>query len=58
MTNHMIVQLTPEQRTHLTHLTRAGTSAARVQTKACILLLTDRRHGEQCTDAVIAAALG
>lgn len=58
MTNHVTVMLTPEQRAHLTQLTRSGGGAARVQTKARILLLTDRSHGEQRTDAAIAAALG
>jgi transposase len=58
MTKHVIVQLTPEQRTHLTQLTRAGTSAARVQTRARILLSTARSQGEQRSDATIAAALG
>lgn len=58
MTKHVTVLLTPEQRTHLIQLTRAGTSAARVQTKARILLLTDRSQSEQRTDAAIAAMLG
>lgn len=58
MTQHGTVQLTPDQRAHLTQLTRAGTSAVRLQTKARILLLTDRSQGEQRPDAAIAAALG
>ncbi len=58
MTKHVIVQLTPDEWAHLTQLTRAGTRAARVQTKARILLLTDRSHGAQRTDDAIAAALG
>ena len=35
------VRLTPEQRNHLEHLVRAGKSAARVTTRARILLKTD-----------------
>lgn len=58
MTKHVTVQLTPDEWAHLTHLTRAGASAARVQTKARILLLTDRSQSQQRTDATIAAALG
>jgi transposase len=58
MTKHVTVVLTPEQRAQLTQRTRAGTGAARVLTKARILLLTDRSQGEQRTDAAIAAALG
>jgi transposase len=58
MTKHITVVLTPEQRAHLTHLTRSGTCAARVLTKAHILLLTDRSQGAQRTDAAIATALG
>jgi hypothetical protein len=58
MTKHVTVLLTLEQRAHLTQLTRSGTSAARVQTKARILVLTDRSQDEHRTDAAIAATLG
>ena len=58
MTKHVTVMLTPEQRMHLNQLTRTGTSAARVQTKARILLLVDRSQGAQRPDAAVAAALG
>ncbi len=58
MTTHVTVVLTPAQRTHLTQLTRTGTRAARVQTKARILLLTDRSQGDQRPVAAIAAVLG
>ena len=57
MTTHITVTLTSEQRAQLEHLTRSGTSHARVQTKARILLLTDRGQGLQRSDAEIASAL-
>lgn len=57
MTKHVTVHLTDDQRTRLETLTRSGSSPARVQTKARILLLTDRSQGQQRTDAAIAAAL-
>jgi transposase len=57
MTKHVTVHLTDDQRTHLETLTRAGSSPARLQTKARILLLTDRSQGHHRTDKEIAAAL-
>lgn len=57
MSTHVTVSLTDDQRAHLETLTRSGTGLARVQTKARILLLTDRSQGHQRTDAEIAAAL-
>ena len=58
MSTHVTVLLTDDQRAHLETLTRSGTGLARVQTKARLLLLTDRSQGHQRTDAAIAAALG
>lgn len=57
MTAHVTVMLTDDQRAHLDHLTRSGTTQARVHTKARILLLTDRSQGLQRTDAEIASVL-
>lgn len=57
MTAHVTVMLTDDQRAHLDHLTRSGTTKARVHTKARILLLTDRSQGQRCTDAEIASVL-
>jgi transposase len=57
MSQHVKVQLTPEQRAYLEQLIRAGTSRARTQTKARILLLTDRNQVHPRADAEIAAAL-
>lgn len=55
---HVTVTLTAEERTQLEQLTRSGSSRARTQTKARILLLTDRSHGERRTDDEIARVLG
>lgn len=57
MSKHPHLQLTAEERAHLDALIRSGTSLARTQTKARILLLTDRTDGHARTDADIAAAL-
>jgi putative transposase len=57
MSNHVHVHLTPGQRAHLERLIRAGNVAARVQTRARILLLADRNQPERRTDAEIASAL-
>ena len=57
MSKHLKVQLTPEQRAHLEQLVRSGSSLARTQTKARILLLTDRNQAHPRSDAEIADAL-
>lgn len=57
MSKALTVSLTDEQRTFLRTLTTSGSSPARVQTRARILLLTDRSQGERLTDKDIAAAL-
>lgn len=57
MSKHVKVYLTPEQRAQLEQLIRSGTSRARTQTKARILLLTDRNQAQPRSDADIAAAL-
>jgi putative transposase len=57
MGQHTVIHLTPEQRQHLENLIHAGSAPARTQTKARILLLTDRSQGQRRTDAEIAQAL-
>lgn len=57
MSTHLTLHLTPEARTHLEALIRAGNAAARVQTRARILLLTDRSQGQKRPDREVAAAL-
>jgi hypothetical protein len=58
MKKTFIVQLTPDQRAMLEHLTRTGTAAAAVQRHARILLKTDASaDGPAWTDAAIAAAV-
>jgi hypothetical protein len=57
MSTHLTLHLTPEARTHLESLIRAGNAPARVQTRARILLLTDRSQGHKRPDREVAAAL-
>lgn len=57
MGKHITIQLTDEQRSHLEKLIRSGAAPARTQTKARILLLTDRSQGQQRTDQEVADAL-
>ncbi len=58
MSTHVKVYLTDEQRAHLEHLIRSGSCLARTQTKARILLLTNRNQVHPRSDAEIAASLG
>lgn len=58
MSKHITISLTADQRAHLEALTRSGTCLARTQTKARILLLTDRSQGQHRTDAELATTLG
>jgi transposase len=51
------VHLSQDQRSHLENLVRAGKSSARVQTRARILLLSDRSTGKSRQDAEVAEAL-
>lgn len=57
MSQHIPVVLSDDHRTHLESLIRAGNAPARTQTRARILLLTDRRQENLRPDAEIAAAL-
>ncbi len=51
-----IVSLSEEERAHLQRLIHAGTSPARLQTRARILLLSDRSQGEHRPDWQVAEA--
>lgn len=57
MSKHVTIHLTPEQRQTLTELIRKGKSAARVQQRARVLLLSDRSQGKPKTEAEISSAL-
>src|SRR5436190_22606580 len=56
MSKHVQVHLTDEQRNELEKLIRSGSSSARVQSRARILLLCDRSQGRTRTDDDIAQA--
>lgn len=58
MSKQRHVLLTPEQRRDLEKLVRSGNARARTQTKARILLLTDRSQGGRRKDREIIEALG
>ena len=51
------VQLTSKQRKQLECLTRTGNAPARTQTRARILLLSDRSQGQKRTDEQVAEAV-
>ena len=57
MSHHHRLHLSPGQRTELEKLIRSGSAPARTQTKARILLLTDRDGPCPCTDIVISQSL-
>lgn len=57
MSIHIPLYLTSEQRAELESFFKSGNAPARVQTRARILLLTDRSQGEWRTDQAIAEAL-
>jgi hypothetical protein len=53
-----VVRLTPEERAHLTTLSRTGDASAQTQTHARILLKADGSEaGPACDDARIATAV-
>jgi transposase len=54
---HIPLYLTLQQRQELESVIKSGNAPARVQTRARILLLTDRSTGQGRTDAEIAEAL-
>jgi transposase len=51
------VKLSEKERAHLQGLLRRGAAPARVQTRARVLLLSDRSCGERRTDEEVAAAV-
>ena len=57
MSKHRTLSLTDEQREHLDNLIRSGNAPARVQTRARILLHTDRSQGQTRSDKDVAEAL-
>lgn len=57
MSKHIPLYLTPEQRSELETLIKSGNAPARIQTRARILLLADRRQADWHTDAQIAKTL-
>jgi transposase len=57
MSKHRTLSLTNEQREHLDNLIRSGNAPARTQTRARILLHTDRSHGQTRSDKEVAEAL-
>jgi transposase len=56
MGKHTKIELTVEQRTELEQLIRTGDAPARTHTRARILLLSDRSHGQKRTDQQVADA--
>ena len=57
MKTQIPLYLNPDQRAHLEQLIRSGQAPARTQTRARILLLTDRSTAEARTDEAVVAAL-
>jgi putative transposase len=57
MSKRRIINLSQEERQELEKLIRSGYCAARVQTRARILLLLDRSQSEQRRDKEVAAAV-
>lgn len=55
--SHVVVHLSTEQRTSLETLIQSGSAPARTQTRARILLLSDRSQGLRRTEEQIAEAL-
>lgn len=56
MGKHRYIHLSEEERAHLEKQIRTGRSAARRQTRARVLLLSDRSQGEQRTGQEVADA--
>lgn len=57
MSKQIPLYLSPELRTEIEQVIKSGNAAARVQTRARILLLTDRSQGDFRTDREIAEVL-
>ena len=56
MGKHTHIELTVEERTELEHLIRTGDAPARTNTRARILLLSDRSQGQKRRDQEVADA--
>ncbi len=57
MSKHVHVELNQDERVELEQLIHRGNAPARRQTRARILLLSDRSQGQQRTDQEVAAAV-
>lgn len=57
MSTRSAVQLSEKERSHLKGLLRRGAAPARVQTRARVLLLTDRSLSQQRTDQEVSQAV-
>jgi len=57
MGKHTHIELTEEQRAELEQLIRTGNAPARTNTRARILLLSDRSQGQKRTDQEVADAV-
>ena len=57
MSTRSVVRLSEKERTRLKGLLRRGAAPARVQTRARVLLLSDRNAGEPRTDEQVAEAV-
>jgi len=57
MSTRSAVKLSERERAHLKGLLRRGAAPARVQTRARVLLLSDRSRGERRTDEQVAGAV-
>jgi len=57
MSKHLHTELTKNQRAELEQLIHAGNAPARKQTRARILLLSDRSRGQKRTDQEVADAV-
>jgi transposase len=56
MGKHLHIELDQDERRELEQLIHSGSSPARMQTRARILLLSDRSQGQQRTDREVAEA--
>ena len=57
MSQHTHIELSEEERTELEQLIRSGSVPARTNTRARILLLSDRSQGQKRTDQEVAEAV-
>ena len=56
MGKHLCIELSADERSELEHVIRTGNSPARRQTRARILLLSDRSQGQKRKDQEVAEA--